>query len=237
MFALTQRVDASPDTRHRFTADLLAATPTNLVVQVCERHLLYDWDCQGKLLLVPAAAGWQRVSVWLDGEPFSRRPWYAPRLAMFSVSVANSAGSITMANLGLATGDGKALLANGDFSHGLARWFPAAQYYFLPWHADSLYLELLVERGFVGLLPAIALMVCAAVRARSLYRWDPGLASCLLASLAGIALLGGVGSFLDVPRVAWLLYFLCFFSLRAGQIWKSTEAARPEQGMASAAAV
>ena len=238
LYALTQRVPALPGVRYQFTAQLRAAAPVDVVVQVCERHLLYDWDCQGRLLRVGSAGpGWQSVALWLDGEPFSAQPWFAPRLAMFSVSVASALAQIDMANLGLTTQHGQALLTNGHFSLGLARWFPAAQYYFVPWHTDSFYLELLVERGLLGLLPTMALMLFAAVRVRSLFQADPGLALCLWASLAGAALLGVVGSFLDVPRVAWLFYLLCFYSIGAGQAGQLVVVASPAPGAAANAAV
>lgn len=39
--------------------------------------------------------------------------------------------------------------------------FPAAQSYFVPWHLDNLFLEVLVERGLAGLLLLVALMTYA----------------------------------------------------------------------------
>ena len=70
------------------------------------------------------------------------------------------------------------LLANDDFAEGMARWFPVAQGYFVPWHVDNLALELLIERGAVSLAAA---------------------------ALAGALLVGCVSSLLDMPRVAVLL--------------------------------
>ena len=41
------------------------------------------------------------------------------------------------------TGRGNLLLANGDFSAGMAHWFFAGYHYFVPWHVDSLFVETL----------------------------------------------------------------------------------------------
>ena len=132
---------------------------------------------------------------------------------MFSLSVVNGGGAVELDNLQLETGDGRELIANGDFSRGMARWFPAAQYYFVPWHPDSLYLDWLVERGLAGLLSGLALVLYAVLQNLRRIPFDPWLARCLLASLLGALLVGAVSSFMDVPRVAVLCYLLSFFSI------------------------
>ncbi len=104
----------------------------------------------------------------------------------------------------LSAPDGSPLLRNGDFSAGLAHWLPAAQVFFVPWHIDNLYLEMLIERGVAGLV----LFGCwragrtgdwrAARVADDMVPW-------LAASLCGVLALGLVSSVLDVPRVAMLV--------------------------------
>ena len=99
----------------------------------------------------------------------------------------------------------------GDFSRGLSHWFPAAQVHFLPWHIDNLYLELLIERGLLGLLLA-GLALAAALR-RGIYAGGAGgqtsqLSDALAAGVAGGLLVGIWGSVMDVPRVAFLLFLL-----------------------------
>jgi O-antigen ligase len=109
------------------------------------------------------------------------------------------------------------LLENGQFSKGLAHWFPAAQSYFVPWHIDNLFLEVLVERGLAGLLLLAALMAyalwhLAIGRARSL-----PLSPYLAASLCAALLVGLVSSFMDVPRVAFIFYLLTLYSVQTTQ--------------------
>jgi O-antigen ligase len=96
----------------------------------------------------------------------------------------------------------------------MAHWFPAAQYHYLPWHADSLYLELLVERGWTGLVAFLALVTLAMQR---LWCADPAwrsFARFIATSLAGVLLVGVFGSVIDAPRVAFLAYFLALFAIQ-----------------------
>lgn len=207
-----------------------AATPAALVLQVCERHLLYRWNCQEASFETQAGvSGWRGFSLDLQGERFDATSWFAPRLAFYTISVVNAGGQVDLARLQLATADNAGLLLNGDFAAGLARWFPAAQYYFVPWHTDSMLLELVVERGLAGLLAVACLLMAAAVAAVRLRRLDRTGAACLFASLAGVLVVGAVSSVLDVARVAFLWYFLMFYLVNLG---RPAIAATPDPGVA-----
>ena len=217
LFALTQRISPAPGARYLATGKYRAAVETDLVLQVCERHLLYNWNCQeAGFRTDPQAPGWQDFSLILQGERFSTPALQVPRLAFFTVSVVNAGGQTDLTDMQLAQGEQAGLLLNADFSAGTGRWFPAAQYYFEPWHADSLLLDLLVERGLAGLLALAALLLAAAKAVVRLQRRDAHYAACLSASLAGALVVGMVSSVLDVPRVAFLLYFVMFYSLVCG---------------------
>jgi O-antigen ligase len=116
-------------------------------------------------------------------------------------------------SIGLAGRNGRELLVNTDFAQGLARWFPAERFYFLPWHIDNLYLELLIERGVLGLVLWLLIVGTALwhlILGRA--RQQP-LAPYLAASLMGVSLVGMVSSVMDVPRVAFLPYLLALCAL------------------------
>lgn len=214
LYALTQRIELVPGARYQVRIHLRPLGPAVLLVQVCERHLLYDRACQGIYMKVaPTTASSQQQAVPLFGDPFAPGPWFAPRLGMFSVSVVNGGGAVELHQVQLEIADGREMLANGDLSDGMARWFPAAQYYFEPWHPDSLYLDWLIERGVLALLCGLALVGYAARQGVQCLRSEPRLALCLLASMLGALLVGAVSSFLDVPRVAVLFYLLSCFSI------------------------
>ena len=215
VFALTQRVGIEAGGVYRISMEVRSPVATSVAVQLCERHLLYDWYCQDALIRVRGLPGqWQRLAMQLSGDELGRWPWYAPRLGMLGISVLDPGAGADFYNIGLMAADRKQLLANGDFSRSLAQWFPTSQYYFLPWHIDSLYLEVLIERGIAGLSVFAALLMWALMRLLSGPGRELDLSSYLAASLVGAASIGAVSSMMDVPRVAFLLFLLVFFSLQ-----------------------
>ncbi|WP_293604768.1 O-antigen ligase family protein [Polaromonas sp. UBA4122] len=217
-YALTQRVGIDFAGQHRVSLEVRVKHQTDVYLELCERHLLYDGSCQTAFVRVfPGKTAWQAITLPLGGPVLAGGAWYAPRLGMFSLSVGNAGGVADFDNIRLIGPDREELLENGEFSKGLAHWFPAAQSYFLPWHIDNLFLEVLVERGLAGLLLLAALMAYALWhlvigRARSL-----PLSPYLAASLCAALLVGLVSSFMDAPRVAFLFYLLTLYSMQTTQ--------------------
>jgi len=219
LFLVTQGLDRRSPGLRQLTLDVRTEHGADIELKVCERHLLYDGDCVAKFLRVTPndagePAGWRPFSVDLAGQGFAGGPFHASRSLMFSLSVVNPGRAADFDNLRLLGVDGVDLLRNGDFSLGMARWFPLAQSYFLPWHLDSLWLEVVVERGAIGLglmaaLVAFALWRLVFGRARTA-ALSPFLASSLTAAL----LVGLVSSVMDAPRVAFLFYLMLFFGMQ-----------------------
>jgi hypothetical protein len=230
LFAMTQRVDIRAGSRYRIGMDIRAPIGAQVLVQLCERHLLYDSDCEDTVVQATGQPGqWQHVAAQLSGDPLTVGPWFAHRTGMLSVSVLGVGHSVDLFNLGLTSDDARQLLANGDFSAGLAHWFPAVQYYFLPWHIDSLYLEVLIERGAAGLVVFLALVLLAVARLLSADRGAVSLSPYLVASLTGALLVGTVNSVMDVPRVAFLLWLLIFFALQSAYQERLRETTRVQK--------
>ncbi|MFL6696779.1 MAG: hypothetical protein ACJ8GJ_06395 [Vitreoscilla sp.] len=218
LMLLNQRIAIHPGQRHRVDLDLRATAPAQLHLRVCESHLLYARRCQAGLLAVGAGGpGWQHLSTFVSGQALSVGEPAWPRAAVFSIAVTNAGGVVEIAHVALTAPDGAQLLSNGDFSNGLARWLPTAMGYYVPWHIDNLYLDVLVERGLPALL---ALLACAAVVLRRLARAGPrgpAFAPFLAASLGGALCAGLVNSVMDVPRVAFLMMFLAIAGAELGR--------------------
>lgn len=217
-FALTQRVAVEGGPAPVVRLDVRVRKVADVQVELCERHLLYDGRCQVRFVRVfPVSAGWQVLEFALQGPALGAGAvWRGGRSHVFSLSVVNAAGVADIDNVSLSGASARRILRNGDFSGELAHWFAAAQSYFLPWHIDNLFLELLIERGVLGLLIFTALVGAALwqlVRGRA--RTLP-MAPYLAASLCAALLVGAVSSVLDVPRVAFLLQFLVLFSIQTG---------------------
>ncbi len=218
LHALAQRVSGLSMGRHRVSLDIRIEMQTDVYLALCERHLLYDGACHAAFIRVlPGETPWQNLVVPLRGPALTGGPWYAPRLGVFSVSVVNAGGVADFDNVRLIGPHQRDLLANGNFIQGLAHWFPAAQRYFLPWHMDNLFLEVLIERGLIGLLLIIALwayVLWSLVWGRARLQ---ALSPYLAASLGAALLVGAVSSVMDVPRVAFLFFLLMLFSIQVAQ--------------------
>ncbi|OGB33445.1 MAG: hypothetical protein A3F78_22425 [Burkholderiales bacterium RIFCSPLOWO2_12_FULL_61_40] len=214
-YAMTQHVSHVFKQQHQIHVDIRVQKATQVRIHLCERHLLYEGACQtASRWVAPNGSGWQSLVLPLQGPALNRGPWYAPRLAMLSLSVLNAGGAADFDNLRLLGPSHHNLLRNGNFSHGLAHWFPAAQSYFLPWHLDNLYLEIRVERGMVGLLLWLALLGYALWQLASKPARLRPLSPYLAASLCAALCVGLVSSLMDVPRIAFLFTFLTFFSIQ-----------------------
>ncbi len=216
-FALAQRTRATPSGSNRVRLTLRVPAATMLMVEWCERHLLYDGRCQSALIQVAptptAQDAWQTRELTLQGQAPAKAPWHAPRLALFTLSVVNAGGVADIAQVQLLDPEGQNRLANPDFAQGLAHWQATAQSYFLPWHIDSLFLELLIERGLLGLL-LFATLLAAALWQLTLGRArHTAIAPFQAAALVGALCVGVSGSLLDVPRVAFLIYGLALLGL------------------------
>jgi hypothetical protein len=211
-FGLTQRVTLAPGGRYTVRLRLVADQPTQVMARVCERHLLYDLRCQWRRATVPATGpeGVERQLV-LRGPAFSQPgEWGHHRLGMFTLSVLGEGQSVGVLEVALQAPQGEAVLQNTRFEQGLHHWMPAAQGHFLAWHLDNLYLETWVERGWLGALAfgvgVCLVLVCVVAGLRRRNPW--ALVGWLV--LASALVLGLVISYMEVPRVAFMLLFWLF---------------------------
>jgi hypothetical protein len=110
-------------------------------------------------------------------------------------------------NVRLLDESGHDLIANGDFSGGGSRWFFSADDH-LPWHGFNLWVQILFELGWVGVL-ALAVTILISLRRLATGMWRGELFSAtLLAALGGFLLIGLTESLFDGPRVLLVLGWL-----------------------------
>lgn len=214
LLTLTQRVALYPVHAHELAFDVRAAVPATVYLQLCEMHLLYPRHCQlAWVRVTPSGSAWRHVVVRLRGPMLDAGHVWAPRLGVFSIAVTNEGGAAELDNLSLVGPDGNEMLTHRDFSDGLAGWYPAARGYYVPWHIDNLYLELLIERGVFALLAFVSWMGWTLWRLVDAARCGSTLAPFLTASLCGGLCVGLVSSVMDVPRVAFLMLFLAIVAV------------------------
>jgi hypothetical protein len=231
LLALTQRVALSPAGPRQVAVDVRAAVQTDVYLSLCELHLLYPRRCQSAWMRVlPTGTEWRRSVAVLRGPSLDPGSAWAPRQGVFSVSIFEAGRQVDIRHLSLVGLNRAELLANRDFAQGLARWLPSAQGYYVPWHIDSLWLEVLIERGVVAMgafAVCMALSVWCLVgavlrRGTVVHPITPFLAAALCGGLC----VGLVSSVMDVPRVALLMLLLAIFSIELSMAPRDRGASR-----------
>jgi len=235
IFRVTQRV-ATPGKAAIVTARVRAEKDVSLHFEVCEKHLLYGQGCVGRQTGIKGAPGvWQAVRLELQGDGATRGDWYAPRLLAFSMAMESRGGMADLAQVALTSADGRQLLANGDFSEGMAHWFFSSDRYHLPWHIKSIFMNVLFDQGVWGVTLWGLLLVGALWRTSLGTARRHPLAPALAASLTGFAVVGLFDSLLDVPRLGWLFYLLLLVALTLRGRTLSMETSCGAQAVASLA--
>lgn len=222
LLTLTQRVSLQPVRPYEVAFDVRATADAEVSVQLCEMHLLYPRHCQGGWVPVAAEGGTSRhVVMRLRGPLLDPGLAWAPRMGVFSIAVVNVGGVAELDKLSLVGPNRVEMLTHRDFTEGLAGWFPAAQGYYVPWHIDNLYLELLIERGVFALLAFVLSMGWTMRRLIDAAGSGSSVAPFLMASLCGCWCVGLVSSVMDVPRVAFLMLLLMLCALEVTGLRRS----------------
>ena len=213
IFRVTQRI-SQPEGPLKVNVMVRTAMNIGLHFEVCEKHLLYNENCLlGKAVVKPLYGQWQMIEIALAGQDVFRGNWYAPKLLAFSVAMETRGGTAELDQFRLFGSDGRNLLANGDFSNGMAHWFSSSDRNHLPWHIKNMFMHVLFDQGIVGLSFWLLMVGSAMIRLTIGKSRHHLLAPPLAASLTGFAVVGMFDSLLDVPRVATLFYFLTLTSL------------------------
>ena len=221
-FAINQRVGTWQPGNYRALLQLRSTQTAQILVKLCEKHQIYEGDCYyASLRTAPAErlqGTWQKIAVPLRLQEELGSSSGLARGAVLSVSVLTQGVTVDFASVRLVEVDQKRtreLTRNGDFAHGMAHWMQGAGGYYLPWHIDNLYLELLIERGLlqwmlVGLwmLGALRSLLTPATEGTGARGPAQSMAPFWAASLASVLLLGLVSSLLDVPRLAFAVFLV-----------------------------
>ncbi len=213
LLRMSQRV-AAVDAPVLVRAQVRSQQDAELHFEVCAKQLLYDGGCLTGGAKLPARAGqWQNVSLKLAGAAPSPGDWWASKPIVFSVAVASEQSLLDLRSIALVDGSGRELLANGNFTNGMAQWFFSSDRLHLPWHIKNIFMNVLFDQGVLGLGLFVLLLLAAFWRLTLGRARHAPLAPALAASLAGFIVVGLFDSLLDVPRVAQLFYLLLMISL------------------------
>jgi len=214
LFRVSQRVGV-PAGKVVLNFDVKAAQDVGLTFEVCTKHLLYtDYAClDGQVGVKAKPNEWQHLELPMVGTAVSRGNWFAPKLIVFSAAITTNGAVAALDNLHLQDAKGTDLLANGDFSNGLAHWFTSSDRNHMPWHIKSLPMNVVFDQGLVGLALLLSLLTVALWRLSWGAGRDHALAPATAGAIVGFGVVGLFDSLLDVPRVAFLFYYLVLLAL------------------------
>jgi hypothetical protein len=218
--SMVQRVVWSWQAAQQIRLQVRAYAPVVIRVATCERHLLYAVQCRWAEQKIAAQAGIQRLEVPLTHfeTPEAGVSGYSGRRAdTLELSVHTVGGRIEVHGLGAMGPSGVLPVQNAEFRQGLAHWSAVADGHFLPWHTDSLYLELLIERGLIG-LGAFFWLCAGCIRAlRQGHLASPDVMA-LQVAIGSLLLLGLLISVMEFTRVAFLLQFMLLWAFLLGDV-------------------
>ena len=183
---------------------------------ICEKQMLSSRQCVWQSQAVPGDGQWHHLSQTIPRTKVGTEDWlHRPPVELFLFNPGKG-GVVDVDNLRLLDRDGHDLLCNGDFSHGGDCWFFKTHSH-LPWHIKNVWVHVLFEQGWVGLILFSAVIALALSRLARAGWQGHRLAWAWLASLSGLLAVGMFDSLLDAPRLATLLLLLLL--LGCGQPW------------------
>jgi len=178
-----------------------ASGDAGLNVLLCERTFFDSFGC--------TSATFKLTDTWAGHQDRLTLDWPGGRGRPVTLSLENFApGSVAeIRSISLRDPAGHDLISNGDFSRGADRWF-FSTFDHLGWHIKNLWVALLFEQGWIGLLAFTLLSGYALTRITRHFLRSGNLVSLsVLAGLVGFLTVGVVDSLFDSPRLS-LLFFL-----------------------------
>lgn len=214
LLRVSQRLNLTAHGPFDLELKVRAKADVTIHAEVCEKHLLYVAQCAIRNAAVKATDGqWQNVKLRLDGPIFNSGWSGTPRLKMFSIGIASEHGAADFDDLYLSEIGGDNLLANPGFSNEMQLWFFSSDRDHMPWHAKNLLVNTLFDQGWFGLAVSMLLLAAALLRLNVGRTSRHELAPYMTASIAGFLVVGMFDSLTDIPRVAFIYYFLLLYAI------------------------
>ncbi|MFN0318103.1 MAG: hypothetical protein ACKVQA_24005 [Burkholderiales bacterium] len=214
-----QMVSVEPNQPYTFALDVLSdGKSERLEASLCEKKLFNSFRCEWlAMTFPPGEKSWQKREVTFNSREVGAGNWWSRRPVQLSLYNPAAGTTVHTDNIRLLDREGNNLISNGDFSQGGDHWFFKSGDH-LPWHIKNLWVHLLFEHGWLGLV-LFATLALVAVSRLSRALWHGNMQSTmLLSALAGLLTVGVVDSLLDAPRVAILLVFALMAGAWGGSV-------------------
>lgn len=206
---MEQFVAVKPRHRYLLSLDVRAHKPKSIItVPICEKWLLTSYECAWQSFdLGPDIGEWRHYEKLIAAESMADGHWYARRPVRLTLYNSSGSAAVDVNNVHLVSSEGVDLLINGDFKYGLDHWFFSTDSH-LPWHIKNLWVSVLFDQGWFGVL-ALGLFVVVAIGRAAREAWNGNLGSgAVLAAISGFLVVGLLDSLLDTPRFLFLFMLL-----------------------------
>lgn len=214
---MAQRVAPRPNETLRLEISVRApSTQAGLEASLCEKILFNSRRCQWlKVDFSPGMQTWHQHAQTFNSGDVGAGNRLTSRPVQFSLYNPVAGTVVEIDNVRLLDSRGRDLLNNGDFSKGGDFWlFKSNDHLF--WHAKNLWVHLLFEQGWLGMILFNLIMVLALVRLMRLVGQGNFEATVLLAVMGAWTVIGVVDSLVDAPRLALIVYGLLLVSAAWG---------------------
>ena len=211
-----------------------SAPNANLSISICEKWMLTSLNCTSHAIVLGGELGkWLQIEREFAIQPQDAGFWQSLRPHKLSLSYTTANSNIDIDNLTLHSDSGTNLIRNGEFSDGMDSWFFAADSH-LQWHIHSLFVGVLFDQGWLGLLALAALLATGLVRATSNTFRGHAASAAALAALASFLVVGVFDTLIDSPRYLMLLLLLVWLACERRRKVGVAHSAHSQDGLAAA---
>lgn len=180
---------------------------------ICDKVLLYSENCRGSDVQLTDAAHWTLVeaTIPIDGLGGGAVGGLLRRPVEFSLY--GSVGQrIEIRDIALSDTTGRSVLGNAGFEHGLDRWIFTDDSH-VSWRMLNQYLMLFFETGAAGLAAFVALCGLGLAGGIRAVRSGDTSGAAVAAAIAGFLVSCLFDNVMEAPRVATLLFLVCWCGL------------------------
>jgi hypothetical protein len=212
---LVQFITLSPNQNYTLYAKIKTASKKGTIIAaLCNRNILEQMNhypgCNQQRIAIKKDNAWHNVSVEI---PAPLIPGVLGKNNTFELALNYFTEPLEIQYIALMNEQGQNLISNGDFSHGLARWFWVSDFGHLAWHSKNAFLHILYEQGILGLTVFILLLLYLAFLVIKYYKQQNTYALLLAPVLIiNTLLLGSFITIFDDPQIATLWFFAYLFS-------------------------
>jgi O-antigen ligase len=212
---LGQKVSIEPGWQYRLFVSLRSPDgKAALSISVCEKLLLYSKNCRDATFRPRSPGIWEDFGVVISGVGLGEdiALGWLKRPVEVALLDPVPGSTIEIGHIRMFDPQDRNVLANGDFSRGIERWYFTDDQHRI-WRIHNQYLMSLFEGGLLGLVSFILLAAAAVAGAVRTMAQGDRMAAAVAASLLAFLCSGVFDYLIEAPRLSALFYIIVFTGL------------------------